>query len=611
MRLLGPSALLAVLLSAPPAFAGVTSIPDIVASPDGNTGGSSASGAASVSAGAMTSLAPTLAAPLPQIAPLPAALAAGPSFVAARPAAVGPAAVSARAAVPAAASAAAAENPHIVFDVRGSRGGNGDVAAAYLTAYDLFARTNGRDDAIVPSVTFVAGQIERGILSRLSGREVGDGGTLFDGQARVVGALSPDRHEPADVLMNLAAHDGEFGREGHIPVRENGIIVTQTVLGNTESDRKGPATVLVGGKRLELSNAGLAKKDGGIYADPVARGLRGRPREEVGRFVLSEAEEADVKGSAAIAAILKKEVLAGSEMGLAYGIGMSAVKPQFERYLSGLAARAARENGSFVVATPSVFDIADVKNDSLRSRIVILDGDVPLPEFSQKGTIYVLKTGTLPHRLFVGLMAYSRPPPILAGDGAMSAAVGLGRPFVMTQVPWNAANLKVFAERIAARAPREKRALVEDVYLHLKLERASELDALAPSYAATARAIPVLTDTLFVAVQAARELDSGKPTSALLNGVDDERLKSSLLVSRSLEGDPEALTIAEQTLRAGDERSRGLLVSGILRGLPDRLSFLRPFLSADFMPVNALAARLALRFVSAAERRRAPPATSR
>ncbi|MFI5347532.1 MAG: hypothetical protein ACHQ51_14250, partial [Elusimicrobiota bacterium] len=501
--------------------------------------------------------------------------------------------------------APAREAPHIVFDVRGSRGGNGDVAAAYLTASDLFARTRGRDDALVPAVTFVAGEIERRILSRLTGKEVGDGGTLFDGAARVVEATLPAQHEPADVLMNLAAHDGEFDRQGHIPVKKNGIIVTQTVFGNTESARKGPATMLVGGKRLELSNAGLAKKDSGVYADVVARSLRGRTREEIKRFVLNAAEEADVKGSAAIAAILKKEVLGGADIGLAYGIGMAEVKPQFERYVSGLAARADKERSSLVIVTPSSFEISDIKNESLRKRVVVFNGDVPIPEITQPGAIYILKTGTLPHPLFVGLMAYSRPPPLLAGDGAMSAAVGLGRPFVMTQVPWNAENLKVYAERLTARAPQDKRALIADVYHGLKLERAGELEAIAPAYAATSKAIPLLTDTLFSAVQAARDLHDEVPTGEMLRGVDDEVLKTSLVTQRSLEGDADAREIAFETLRSGSARSRGLLVGALNRDLAGRFAFLRPLMRLDFMPINAMAARLALTFVGIAERRAA------
>jgi hypothetical protein len=612
MRHFHAAASLAVLIAASPALGGGTAA-DVVVAPEsgGNSGSVGAGVGASVVAPIAPSLSLTLAAPLSQPSPLPAALSVPASAAAAASpqAFFAPAAApSAAASLPSAQAEAAQPAPHIVFDVRGSRGGNGDVAAAYLTAFDLFSRTRGRSDAVVPSVTFVTGELERRILSRMVGRKLDDGDSLFDGGARVVEAYLPAQHEPADVLMNLAAHHGEFDRRGHIPVREGAVIVTQTVFGNTESASDGPATALVGGKRLELSTAGLSRKDAGIYADPVARGLRGRSREEVGRFVRAEAAEAadnDVQGAAAISAVMSREVLDGAEVGLAYGIGMEEVKPQFERYLKGLAQSAAARRTSYVVVTPSSFDPSDIRSESLRARVVVFKGDVPMPERAKEGTIYVLKTGTLPHSLFVGLMAYSRPPPLVAGDGAMSAAVGLGRPFVMTRVAWNEKNIAVYADRLAARAPQADRALLRDIYRDLKLERALALEPLAPAFAATSRSIPLLTDTLFEAVQAARELDSSEvPTDVLIGGVKDEVLKASLVTHRSLNGDPDALEIAFETLRSGSANSRGLLVDALTRDLTRRLAFIRPLIRLNIVPVNAVAARLTLAFLSAFEGRR-------
>ncbi len=601
-RLLGGTLTL-IVFAAASALGGVATVPDAVVAPETNSGaasfggGSVGPGAAPLSAAAAPSLAP----PLTPLAALPSALSAS----AAVPQAAAAPAFAAAPSVSAPASPAAAPPPHVVFDVRGSRGGNGDVAAAYLTAYDLLSRTRGRADAIVPAMTFVTGAVERRILSRLAGHELEDGSFLFDGGVRVVEAYTPAQHEPADVLMNLAASHGEFDRQGHIPVRADGVIITQTVFGNTESDKDGPATALVGGRRLEMSTAGLERKDAGIYADPVARELRGLPRGQLARFVRDQAADSDVNGAAAIAAVLDHEVLNGAEVGLAYGIGLAEVKPQFERYLAGLSARAQERRTSYVIFTPSSFDLSDIKYAALRAHVAVFNGDVPLPERAREGTIYVVKTGTLPHRLFVGLMAYSRPPPLVAGDGAMSAAVGLGRPFVMTRVGWNEKNIAVYAERLAARAPAADRALLRDVYGNLKLERASELENLAPAYAATSRSIPLLTDTLFEAVHAARGLDSSEvATDALLGGVKDEVLRASLVAHRSLKGDPDALEIAFDTLRRGSASSRGLLVAALTRDLARRLSFMRPLIDLNIMPINAAAARLTLAVAAAFERGR-------
>lgn len=590
--------LLYLLLSAASAAAGVAVVPESAATPQINSQAGSAG-----AAGANLSLpAPSLSFLSPALSPL-----ASPSWA---PAPI-PSAV-AGAPVAAAVTPKAAETRRIVFDVRGARGGHGDVAAAYLTAYDLLDRTAGREDAITPEITFVAGETERRILSRLAGRTVRDGDDLFDGFAKVFAHSSlPENHPPADVLMNLAAPEGEFaasgdlrwagaprGQDGRIPVSDRTVILTQTVFGNTESESRGPATALVNGKRLELANAGLARGDGGVYADPVARELRGRSREDIKRQLLRETDKTEVSGTAAVAAILNGEVLAGAEVGLAYGITMKEVHPQFEAYLIGLANQAAKSRGSFVVVTPSGFKVDQLKHRDLRERVVVFEGDRVMPETAEPGKIYILKTGTLPHALFVGLMAYSRPPPVLAGDGAMSAAVGLGRPFVLTKVGWNDLNIKTYAERLIFRAPPDKRGLIEAVFLKSHLERAGELDALASAFEGTARAIPTLTDTMFAAVQAARDAEAlGEvPTQALIGGVKDEVLRASLIALRASLGDADAREIAVDTLTAGSPRSRRLMASAMFRDMARGSVLLKPLRWLDFHPLNLIASKLALRY---------------
>ncbi len=584
--------LLLYALTASYAVAGVTAVPDTVGTPQVNT-----------SAGGVVNSAPTLNA-----LSAPALSLSGPGLAA-------PAWLPAPAPVPAAGMAPTAakavnQPPNIVFDVRGSRGGHGDVAAAYLTAYDILDRTVDNPGAVTPKITFVAGETERGILTRLVGRKVRDGDDLFDGLAKVFEPTTlPENHPTADVLMNLASSEGEFSRHsdlrwanwagatgGNIPVNQRTVILTQTVFGNTESATKGPATALVGGRRLELSHAGLARHDAGIYADPVARELRGRSRADVTRYVKAQLEKTEIGGTAAVHAIIDGEVLQGAQVGLAYGISMKEVKPQFERYLIGLANKAWDEKSSYAIVTPSAFKLEDVKSPELRARMVVYDGDRVMPEKAERGKIYVIKTGTLPHQLFVGLMALSRPPPVLAGDGAMSAAVGLGRPFVMTKVGWNDANIKIFADRLSVRASPGKAELIKAVYVDSKLERASELDGLFTAYAETARAIPNLTDTMFAAVEVARDAEStAKTTDEILGGVKDPVLRASVISLRSLLGDADAIEMAFDSL-SSDPRSRRLLASAMFRDMARRSVFLKPFRSVDFHPLNLLAAKIALNF---------------
>lgn len=505
--------------------------------------------------------------------------------------------------------AAAPDAKQIVFDVRGSRGGHGDVAAAYLTTFDILDRTVGHPDAVTPRVTLIADPTERSILSRLLGRPVRDGDSLFDGHARVYGPQTlPADHPPADLVMTLAAPNGEFSRkgdlrwidrqqsgEGVIPVTERSAILTQTVFGNTEALGTDVATIMIGGLRLELSHAGLARRDAGVYTDPIARLLRGHARETVGRFVLDEASRTEVPGAAAVTAVLTGEVLAGAQAGLAYGISMKEVKPQFERYLQGLSVEARRTGGSYALFTPSGFSLSDVEDDALRGRITVIEPDRSMPERAEPGRIYIVKTGTLPHPLFVGLMAYSRPPPVLAGDGAMSAALGLGRPFVMTGVEWNQKNIDVFAQRLASRAAPKDRSLVYSVYFDLALEKALQLEALAPAYEEVSRAIPSLTDTMLAAVEAARHAPSAEvPVSRLVEGMRDDVLRASLVAVRSVNGEEEARDMAWTLLRQGTTRERGLVASALMRAGVRRALMLKAFRMVDFYPLNVFAARVAL-----------------
>ncbi|UPT74321.1 MAG: hypothetical protein M0D55_00780 [Elusimicrobiota bacterium] len=587
------------LLAAAPAAAGVTSVPETFeVKPAGNS-----------AAGASGSVSPLGGTPVPVLSPALAAMpspSAGPA-----PAPVQAAAVAAKAAAqPAAAKALPPETRRIVFDVRGSRGGHGDVAAAYLTAYDLLDRTAGRSDAITPSITFIAGDAERKILSRLTGRTVRSGDDLFDGQVKVYAHGLPKSEPEPDVLMNLAAPDGEYKRplpgdeKYGLRLAKNTVILTQTVFGNTESEAKGPATMMINGRRLELSNAGLATADAGVYADPVARALRRMTPEQRKQFALDRLEEADVPGSAAAGAVVRGEVLAGAEIGLAYGISMKEVKPQFEQYLSGLAARLDKTKGSYVIVTPSAFKVSDVKDVFLRGRIQVIEGDPVLPEKAEKGKIYVLKTGTLPHPAFVSLMALSRPPPVVAGDGAMSAAIGLGRPFVLTRVGWNEDNIEAYARRLYLRTPPKDRPIVKEVFEKGRLQYALGLETVAPAFDQTSRAIPLLTDTMFAAIQAARDVEASEvPTSALLAEIQDPKLKASLLSVRSVLGDFDAQELAGEALYGGDKKARRITASALAREVLGGAFIMRHLVALDFHPINMLAARFALRWTRAAARR--------
>lgn len=81
---------------------------------------------------------------------------------------------------------------------------------------------------------------------------------------------------------------------------------------------------------------------------------------------------------------------------------------------------------SFCLLTPLRFDDSDIVDPELRQRVVLVANEASLPDHVEPGKIYIVKTKTLPHRVFVGLIAYSMRKglvPVGAGDGFLSAAI--------------------------------------------------------------------------------------------------------------------------------------------------------------------------------------------
>lgn len=446
---------------------------------------------------------------------------------------------------------------HVVFDVRGSRGGKGDVAAGYLTAADMIRRSDPSKP--LPRITFIAGEREQLILAKLAGGRAGE--DLFDGRAQVDSVYGLKEGPRADLYIALAAHNGEFARLDQlrrpgqslpprsIPVTDGAVAINQTVLGNTENALKNPPTLYVDGHRLTLTRAGVGQQEAGVYADPVAEQLRGASAEVVRRFTLDHLTGAEGGKQTALRSWLEGRALTGAAPALAYGVSVYSVKPQLRGYLRALVSDAKKGRKSYLLVTPSSVRLQDYANDGfLRKRIVMLNPAQPLPEVAKPGKVYILPTGSLPHPVFVGLMAYAQAPPIVAGDGAMSAAIGLGRPFVMTRVAWNGPNIDRYAKRLALQDPDGAwRRLVGRVYKWrllfpgAGLREAMKIAARPEPFARLSAEIPILTDSLVAAARGASGLvRKDVALDAMLAGVGDPSLRASIVAERVFMGDPSA-----------------------------------------------------------------------
>lgn len=491
---------------------------------------------------------------------------------------------------------------NIVFDVRNSRGGHGDVAAAWLTATDILERLS-RSRAPPPRITFIVDASAMGILTRLLDRPIEPGATAFEDKIRFETPRSlPAAFPIADLYLTLASPSGSLRNRDSmtgnprlrrallrlgkffprllpfaekIPVGKGTVFITQTVLGNTENpDSKNPYGLMQLDRRaLRLLPAGLASRESGVYSDPVAWRLRGRSKEELRGFLLERLDAMDNRADAQmLRGIVTGERLSGALPALAYGISADSVKPQFESYLSGLAHDAAALGRSYVLMTPSQFFASELKDAALRERVRVISDADQLDASAEPGTIYVVKANTLPHAVFIGLMAYSRVPPVLAGDGAMSAAIVLGRPFVMTQVAWNARNLASLRERLDAHTddPQEKNVL-QAVYGELDLSRALELSRYAAGFERLGGQVPGLTDHLLAAARTALLLGrKSLPTNELIAAIADPVLKLDVMISRAFDGDRQARAHLERELERRESARAEILAAS--RRLPGGLS---------------------------------------
>src|SRR5581483_5233278 len=163
----------------------------------------------------------------------------------------------------------------------------------------------------------------------------------------------------------------------------------------------------------------IAHDEEGIYFDPIAWALRGQPRPKI-RAVLDHVIPMTAKSESreALLRIIDGQALAGAEIGLVYGIHRDMQKKQFVHYLEGLASLADRTDRSFVLISPLEFAHGDIERQDVATQVTVLAAGDPLPAAASPGMIYIVKTGSLPLPVFVGLMAYSQIPPVVAGDGA-------------------------------------------------------------------------------------------------------------------------------------------------------------------------------------------------
>lgn len=408
----------------------------------------------------------------------------------------------------------AARYPRILVDARGSRGGNGDIAAAYLTLSDWFQNSD-----LQSKVTVLVDENGRTRLLKLA-----EGNDAFTSRVDIRLKEDGEIAEPFQLYLVFANPSGtyrykdDFGKHFHFS--SDATLMVQTVLGNTENQNSLHPYAIVEnqGRIFDWGPAGLDGRESGIYTDVVAQGLRGKSNGELKTLLLEQTPTiTDEFSRSAIEAVISTQKLAGAKVGLVYGISAEQTQKQFVSYLEGLKGRA---SDAFVLITPSKFREGDVHDPELKKSLKFITSIDQMPAIAESGQTYVIETKTLPHRVFVGLTALSMKSgvtPVGAGDGFLSAAVGLGEPFVLTQVPWNKSNIQRIRELLielavkynlpSAEITTLKELLVRN-YEKLDFKTALALKRYAPLFRLLQTKIPKLSTRLMeVALKASTYQD--------------------------------------------------------------------------------------------------------
>jgi hypothetical protein len=307
------------------------------------------------------------------------------------------------------------EFKEVLIDLRNSRGGNGDVAAGYLTLMSLLTEYKVKNHITL----LVDAEGQKRLSMLLSNNHP------LPSNVEIHSLATVDKNLEIDFYTALASPSGTLKNKPHQDLKfgDDAILLIQTVLGNTENPHSlNPMGLIqVNDVKINMYPAGIGPNETGIYGDYIAAQLRGKNEDYSRQFLLTEIEAiANENSRLQLESILTQRALKGARTGLVYGITSGQTRPQFTSYLKGLATH---ENESFCLITPSKFDLQFIDDVKLRERIIILETESALPIHADPGKVYVLKTPNLPHPVFVGLTHYSMKQgvtPVGAGDGFMS-----------------------------------------------------------------------------------------------------------------------------------------------------------------------------------------------
>ncbi|RZA05411.1 MAG: hypothetical protein EOP11_12875 [Proteobacteria bacterium] len=191
------------------------------------------------------------------------------------------------------------------------------------------------------------------------------------------------------------------------------------------------------GGTLYFSPAGLGRDRLGILGDPAVNAYADLSP------AAQKAKAASLFADSYMGELLEKRRHPAALLSFAYGIHNEVFATerwqpypgQFKSYLKGLRRIARQEGRPVVLFSPNK---ADVLRQALGGEAgAVEEGEAFAKRKAlAKGRVYVVSTGNLSNSQFVALTAAADLPYMIEGDSAVSAAVRLGKPFVMMKGPW-------------------------------------------------------------------------------------------------------------------------------------------------------------------------------
>ncbi len=357
---------------------------------------------------------------------------------------------------------------HILIDVRADRGGKGDIAAGYLAYVELSAQYLKNSNT---RITVLATEEGFETFSTLLGKKI-KGSYLSDNPRYQIftdkNFKQSHAHEiPADLVLQLARVNGyqtrseEFSEDDDslVKVTPDAVTATLSVYGNSENlsflfkarRYTHPASLIkYKGSRIEVASAGLGELELGLYRDISASKLRGvnRQRIKADLIKLLESKLAGVNELASsiqetslnrLLEILKNNSDKNVDFAFAYGVQSHDRIDQFSHYVEQVNMRSSKRKQVSIIFNPGTNP--DLNEENMPKNLVHVKSTDLLPESLRSANTYLIEVPEIPNEVFNYLLALSYYPPVVAGDGGLSAVVELGIPFFMVFVPWNMNNL--------------------------------------------------------------------------------------------------------------------------------------------------------------------------